>query len=162
MQRTRKPLLICFLWALAIGWIAVLFYFSGQSGVDSGNLSRRLTNFVLRCIPSLPLSADRLEFLLRKLAHFGIFAVEGFLLALAVMETTLDLPLGALLTGVACTAMAAANEMQQLGVAGRSCEGRDVFIDAGGALLGVLAAMLLLRLAHRSWWRAEKAPAPRA
>ena len=38
---------------------------------------------------------------------------------------------------------------------GRSCEGRDMLIDTGGALLGIGAALLLLWIIRR-WKRARE------
>lgn len=149
MQKKRKPLRLLLLWALAIGWIAVLFFFSGQTGAQSGALSGWLTGIVQRILPMLSLARGTLEYLLRKLAHFGIFAVEGFLLCLAMMETCKDVGAGALLTGILCTAMAAANELHQSFFEGRSCEGRDMLIDTAGAMLGILAAMLLFHILRR-------------
>lgn len=149
MQRERRARRLAILWALALGWIAVLFFFSGQTGVESGALSGWLTDLVRRILPSIPLAGVQLEHLLRKLAHFGIFAVEGFLLGMAMIASFRDLGVGALLTGVLCTSVAAANELHQSFVDGRSCEGLDMLIDSGGALLGILAATLVCAIVRR-------------
>ena len=106
MQNKRRALRLVIFWALAIGWVAVLFIFSGQTGAESGELSLWLTHLVQRLFPWIPLTTDALEHLLRKLAHFSIFAVEGFLLCLAMMESFRDKGAGALLSGILCTAVA--------------------------------------------------------
>ena len=149
MQKKRKWLWRTLFWALAIGWVAVLFFFSGQTAAESGKLSLWLTHLVQRLFPWIPLTTDALEHLLRKLAHFSIFALEGFLLCLATAESFQDVSVGAVLSVIACTALAAANELHQMFFEGRSCEGRDMLIDAGGALLGIAVAALLLWLLHR-------------
>ena len=149
MQKKRKWLWRTLFWALAIGWVAVLFFFSGQTGAESGNLSLWLTHLVQHLFPWIPLTADALEHMLRKLAHFSIFALEGFLLCLAMMESFRDKGAGALLSGILCTAVAAANELHQSFIEGRSCEGGDVLIDSAGALLGITVAALAYFLCRR-------------
>ena len=149
MQNKRRALRLVIFWALAIGWVAVLFIFSGQTGAESGELSLWLTHLVQRLFPWIPLTTDALEHLLRQLAHFSIFALEGFLLCLAMMESSRDKGAGALLSGILCTAVAAANELHQSFIEGRSCEGGDVLIDSAGALLGIAVAALAYFLCRR-------------
>ena len=150
MHRKRGSRALAPLWLAAIAWVAVLFFFSGQTSVESGELSMRVTRFVLRLFPWLPWTAEALHPVLRKLAHFGIFAVEGALLSSALMVTLGKRPaLGASLACVLCAGMAALNEYHQSFIDGRSCELRDVLIDSGGALTGTLAAALILYLLRR-------------
>ena len=149
MQKKRKALRLILFWALAIGWIAVLFFFSGQNAADSSALSGWFVDFVRSIFPFNRIPADQLIYVVRKLAHFCIFALEGFLLCLAMTQSFRDRSAGAVLSVIACTALAAANELHQMFSEGRSCEGRDVLIDIGGALLGIAAAILLLWLVRR-------------
>ena len=149
MQNKRKALRLGIFWALAIGWIAVLFYFSGQTAAESSALSSSVANFVRGIFPFNRIPSGQLEHVLRKLAHFSIFALEGFLLCLAMMESSRDKGAGALLSGILCTAVAAANELHQSFIEGRSCEGGDVLIDSAGALLGIAVAALAYFLCRR-------------
>lgn len=147
MRNKKNRLRALILWALTLGWIALLFTLSGQSADQSGALSGRLVRLVLRLFPDLPLTAAELSPILRKSAHFAIFGVQGFLLCLAI---THSLPRGgAALSALACGALAALNEYHQTFAEGRSCELRDVCIDFGGALLGIFAALLLRGLLRR-------------
>lgn len=150
MQNWRRPKLSALLWLAAVGWCALLFFFSGQSGAESGALSKMLTQFVLRLMPWLPWNAVTLEVILRKCAHFGIFAVEGALLGGALMTCLRHPRRGFLLTILSCSALAGLNELHQSFVVDRSCELRDVFIDSAGALTGALFTALLLILRNRS------------
>ncbi|MDO5324946.1 MAG: VanZ family protein [Clostridia bacterium] len=149
MQKKRKALRLILFWALAVGWIAVLFFFSGQTAAESGKLSGAIANFVRGIFPFNRIPPDQLERVLRKLAHFCIFALEGFLLCLAMTESSGEISVGAVLSVIACTGLAAANELHQIFFEGRSCEGRDVLIDTGGALLGIAVVALLLRFLRR-------------
>ena len=155
MQKKRKALRLILFWALAIGWIAVLFFFSGQNAADSSALSGWFVDFVRSIFPFNRIPADQLSYVVRKLAHFCIFALEGFLLCLAMTESFRDRTVGAALSVIVCTALAAGNELHQMFSEGRSCEGRDMLIDTGGALLGVAAALLLLHIIRR-WKRARE------
>ena len=155
MQKKRRALRLGVFWALAIGWIAVLFLLSGQNAVESSELSGWFVNFVRGLFPFNRIPADQLTNVVRKLAHFCIFALEGFLLCLAMTQSFRDRSVGAALSVIVCTALAACNELHQMFSEGRSCEGRDVLIDTGGALLGIGAALLLLRII-RSWKRARR------
>lgn len=150
MRTRRKPVLIVLFWTLALAWIGVLFYFSGQTGEASGALSRRITHLLLRRFPAIELPAPELEAILRKMAHYGIFAVEGLLLGMAMMESRprCMVELG-WLAGMLCAGVAVANELHETLIAGRSCSVVDMLIDTGGAAFGVLFAMLFFRLARR-------------
>ena len=149
MQNKGRVLRMSIFWLLAIGWIAVLFFFSGQTAVESSALSGWVVDFIRSVFPFNRIPADQLTHVVRKLAHFCIFAVEGFLLCLATAESFQDVSVGATLSVIACTALAAANELHQIFSEGRSCEGRDVLIDSCGGLLGVAAAALLIWLLRR-------------
>ena len=147
MENWRKPLLSVFLWIAAAGWCGLLFYFSGQNGIDSSSLSMRVSEFLLRVIPALPFTAQELNPILRDLAHFGSFAVEGLLLGAAMMTSFRPWALGCLLAELSCAAVAVGNEYHQSFIDGRSCEVQDMLVDAGGGATGILFAALLLALA---------------
>lgn len=132
------------LWIAAIAWAAVLFYFSGQDGAESSELSLKVTKYVMRIFPSLPFELEQVHIFVRKTAHFCIFALEGFLLGLAMMKTLPERWLGGVLATVSCAVVAVLNEYHQSFSEGRSCEVRDMIIDSSGALLGVLVGALLL------------------
>ena len=149
MQNWRKPKLSVFFWIAAAVWCGVLFYFSGQSGAESSKLSLRVTRFVLRMLPFLPYAESELNNILRDIAHFGIFAVEGFLLGSAMMTLLPERALGGALSVLICAIVAVLNEYHQSFTEGRACEVKDMLIDSGGALAGVLFAALLLALAFR-------------
>lgn len=128
-------------------WVAVLFYFSGQDGGQSSALSSALAEKLLRHMPFLAVSADTFEFALRKLAHFGIFAVEGFLLRLGMGKVRPARFGNNLISFLIGGGLAALNELHQLASAGRVCSVTDMAIDASGALAGALAAAALENIA---------------
>ena len=131
------------LWAAAALWTALLFYLAAQNGAESGALSGRILQIVLRILPGLADAQDILHTALRKLAHFGGFMIEGFLIAMAIKRTwpQIWLRIGA----PVCALLAVLNEITQLFSGGRSCEIRDMLIDFCGALLGMGIARWIAR-----------------
>lgn len=147
MRKSRSAAMIYGL--LAVAWIGVLFFFSGQSGTASGSLSLKLTRFLFGPLIRRGANERILHHVLRKMAHAGIFAVEGFLLSSAMMRM-MRKPKAILISLCVCALLAVANELHQLTSAGRYCSPVDMLIDTSGALLGILfAALIHWRLRRR-------------
>ena len=149
MRSWYKPKLSIVFWFAAAVWCGALFYFSGQDGAESSELSLLVSRLVLRALPFLSRTAEELNPILRKAAHFGGFAAEGFLLGAAMMTALPEPAVGGVLAALSCAIVAVLNEYHQSFVDGRACEVKDMLIDSGGALTGVLLAALLLLLAFR-------------
>ena len=127
----------------AVAWMGVLFWFSGQSGAESGELSSKLALWLFDGLLKRGVDFDALHIFLRKLAHFGAFAVEGWLMGSAFL-CILPKKWAAIITGIACTSAAVLNELHQTLSEGRSCEVRDMLIDTAGAMLGFAFAVVVL------------------
>jgi len=132
----------------------VLFFFSGQSAVTSGELSLSLVDRVLVLFPGIDMEPLELEHVLRKLAHFAIFAVEG-MLVFAALNTFRSGVLGNFVIAVAvCAAVGGLNELHQMFSEGRSCQFTDVLIDAAGGLAGASAGAAAVWFMHKlDRWR---------
>lgn len=87
---------------------------------------------------------EQLQFIIRKTAHFTIYAILGALSFLSVV-TYKKIPFFCRLaiSSAFCLLYAVSDELHQLAVAGRSGEVRDVLIDFCGALLGIAFFTLL-------------------
>lgn len=142
-----------FWWALAIGWAGMLFWFSGQDGVDSSRLSGDLARAILDRLHFLNVSEATFEFYLRKLAHFGIFAMEGFFMRVALYNTRPSRGINGIIAAVVCCGVAVLNELHQLLSEGRVCSVTDMMIDASGALLGIIAASVICWICESFWVR---------
>ena len=172
MKDRRKLWLRLALWALVIAWMAVIFYFSAQAADDSERTSGRVVSWLIdhfdRSFSSLSPEAQLLRmedwsFAVRKLAHFAVFAVLGFLcfaafsvdlpprrafpaaLILGGLPPRRAFPAALILGGV----RAVLDEVQQAFVPGRSCELRDMGIDFAGVLLGAAFLLLILHWIQR-------------
>lgn len=123
--------------------IAFIFRNSLQEGTLSSARSRAVMekiNEILSVVHLGPLS----EHLVRKLAHFCEFTLEGFLLMLCLRVYTnrfvrhVSWPL---LGGMTTALM---DETIQLWSPGRSSQVRDVWIDMAGVVFGIFVALVLL------------------
>ena len=94
--------------------------------------------FGLSSVPNLGTELGTWDLVLRKLAHFGEYAVLGLLLVRAFGREPLAAAAG--------VAYAGTDELHQHFVRGRHAAFRDVAIDSAGVLAGLL-------LARRFRWR---------
>ena len=136
----RKVILL----AVVLVWSGVLFFFSGQSGVNSGELSLGLADRLLMLFPGLDMDVLELEHILRKLAHFAIFAVEGLLLYVALNAIWPGKLRNAGIAAGICAAVGVLNELHQLLAEERSCQFTDMLIDTAGGIVGVAAGLILV------------------
>ena len=149
MQKTSPWLIatrVLFTFAL-IACIVFIFSNSMQiadvSSVASGRALTLLRKVFTRL--GMPGIASRLtDHIVRKMAHFCEYMLEGFLLTLCLRVYTrhfvrhMSWPiLGGVLTALS-------DETIQMFVPGRSSSVRDVWIDTAGVLAGLLVALLLL------------------
>ena len=62
----------------AVLWLGIIFFLSGQTGEQTAALSQSIARWLMRFFPGA--SEARLHMWLRKLAHIGVYFVEGALL----------------------------------------------------------------------------------
>ncbi len=121
------------LWRLACGlWLLLIFSQSAMPAPVSQAESGGLLYLLVQIFPFLT------EHLLRKLAHFGEFAILGVFLGKSLKGPNVQM----LLAGLLC---ALCDETIQLFVMGRSSQVSDVWVDFSG----ILAAAVLLWLFQR-------------
>lgn len=154
----KAKLLHTLLWLCVLGWMILIFYFSAQdastSSAQSGSTIRVVLETFLPSFQELPKEEaesiiSSLQGIVRKSAHFCVYTGLGFWLANALLSyRRRTFPTVALAWGSAVL-YACTDEIHQHFVAGRSCELRDVLIDAGGALLGIVITAFF-------WWLAGR------
>ena len=159
----------CALKAAIVAVAAMIFWFSAQTGDESGRASGAVVEFILSIIvpgyrglspTNRAQLMERAGLIVRKLAHFTEFALLGGLLAADWALGRTDgralpalTPAWAVATLYACT-----DELHQMFVAGRGPSPMDVGIDSLGALAGAAAAMVMLARRKR---RASRPPGAR-
>ena len=136
---------------MLIAWAVVIFRFSSQSADDSGSLSHNFTHRILCIIypgfNDMPLMEQldlrhKADKVVRKIAHFTVFAVFGFIACAVAFAYMLKKPLRQAAPAVTGLVYAVSDEIHQLFVPGRSCEFTDVLIDFAGCLLGICITRL--------------------
>ncbi len=155
MQKTKSPITLRIVSAtLLIGWMGLIFYLSHQNATESADLSGGLIECAVKLFfPNATSSfitqiITAVEFLVRKLAHFCIYGVLGILSFLTLVTyKTMPFVLRCFLSFLICGIYSLSDEYHQTFIAGRSGELRDVLIDCGGALTGIIFSALIYGLA---------------
>ncbi len=139
---------------LLMGIFFAIFGFSNQNGEKSGGLSKKVTEAVTKNIKSVQRLEkeqkenvlQRIESIIRKIAHFSIYTVVGLLL-MGLMSTYRlkenDRISISLIIGVI---YASTDEIHQAFIPERTAQITDVIIDSMGVLLGILCILLVTKL----------------
>ena len=131
-------------WVLVAIWMALIFFLSHQPAEQSGMLSTGLAErFILFFRGEL--SADRVEKLdgiLRSMAHGLIFYMLGLFLAWAFFEVHIRDLRNAAVTLAVGLLYAGSDEWHQSLVVGRASQWSDFFTDG----LGILIAVLMVQI----------------
>lgn len=123
-------------WLASVLWLGVIFGQSHIPGDMSAAESQGLLAYLAQFCPFLT------EAVLRKLAHFGEFAILGLLLSQCLRRDMLR----PLFAGLVC---ALCDETIQLFVAGRASMVKDVWIDFAGVTCAVVLVFALRALIRR-------------
>lgn len=139
-SRKRKIIFWC---ALALSFLWLLFIFSNSldNGVESGQKSSSVTQFVNEVLHTVGFKATISHAAIRTLAHFGEFAILAVLVCLTLSFAPKKL--SPLLSAPICLVCASADEFLQLFSDGRAMQLTDVLTDTLGAICGVAAFMLI-------------------
>ena len=117
---------------LIIIWMITVFKFSNQGGTESSGASSRVTNVVVKVVEKVrnmeftEQEKNQAELVVRKLAHYTIYTIGGFLImnyAYSTDKTKKQKVSGSLLFGAF---YAATDEIHQYFVPGRSARVFDV------------------------------------
>lgn len=118
--------------------MGVIFYFSSCTADESSEQSNSILEIIYKLFGENTVTV----FIVRKCAHMLEFTGLAFLLGWA-WRFTRGMPSPLLTLGCA-SLYAVVDEVHQHFVEGRSSEVRDVFIDAAGALIGLLGFFVIL------------------
>ena len=132
-----------YFWAFAsLACMIAIFYFSAQNAEESGELSSSLTNKIFGDNAFI----ETLEVMIRKCAHIIIYAVLSFCAANTIGQITKKKRYIFYISLGWSSFYAATDEFHQYFVPGRACMWQDWLIDTLGALIGICAAFLVMRL----------------
>lgn len=142
----------CVLWLLVIACMVMIFSFSGQNSEKSKGLSDDILSDILALFGIEP-PIETMEFLkhlIRKAAHFSIYALLGGALTLLVSRGYNKSGKVELWAPVAISAVyAVTDEVHQMFVAGRSAQLCDVLLDTAGAAAGSVTVLCIFAFLAR-------------
>ncbi len=135
-------------WICAFIVAGLIFFFCAQNGEDSADLSSGILVFLTKTFPFLG-TVENAEYIIRKIGHFSIFALESILLSAAFYSTfsgrkaTKRWLLSVLLV------IAVLSEAVQFLAEDRGPTVKDVIIDFSGALLGFIGYTIFYIIRER-------------
>lgn len=142
------------LWIPAIFIMILIFFFSAQNGNTSSETSGGFAEFLAKIShPDFASFSDskklsvlsNCQFIVRKAAHFSVYAALGFFCTLPLLHYKRLLFFKRICAAVLISAVyALSDEFHQYFVPERSCRITDVLIDTCGALTGALCFSILV------------------
>ncbi len=138
---------------LLIGWMGLIFYLSHQNADNSSQMSSGLIEGLIKFFfpdisnNTLESIVESLQFIVRKTAHFVIYAILGiFSFMTFITYESINLSLRLALSLSVSMLYASGDEYHQTFIVGRSGELRDIFIDSLGALTGIIFALIIYKI----------------
>lgn len=138
-----------------LGIMLAVFMFSSKTASESTVQSSRVSRLICRIIffgyrnmeiPEQEFLASALDPFIRKLAHFGVYALMGMGAYAAGRFNGLKGFVSAAVPFVICTLYAAFDEIHQGFVPGRAMRITDICIDSAGAFCGIIVCGVLFIL----------------
>lgn len=146
---------------ITIAIMALIFFFSSQDAQDSTETSDALIRWFLSCIPVFSNAGDTakenmiqgLSFIVRKTAHFTIYASLGMSSAVSFGLFVSGSRKRVFFTSTAfCMLYAISDELHQCFVSGRAAMASDVLIDTAGAAAGFGIMVIIGHLINSSFF----------
>jgi len=149
----KKNIIRIILSILLLCTFVLIFGFSSQDGEKSGGISQKITQVITSNINSIQELEkiekeevlNKIEYVVRKLAHFSIYAVVGILLMGLLCTYEIENNKRILITVIVGMLYAVSDEIHQGFIPGRSPQFTDVLIDTFGVITGALCSMIILK-----------------
>ncbi|WP_290459561.1 VanZ family protein [Romboutsia ilealis] len=155
-----KKLIVIMLVVFSLGG---MYFFSSQNAHVSGKQSQEVVKFIDKIRDKVTLKDKKLikiqtniydklkklgtkSYIVRKMAHFSIYALIGTSLLLFIYEFSKKLLLSSLIAFFLSIIYACYDEYRQLSIPGRSGSIKDVFIDSSGALTGIILTFIIISI----------------
>lgn len=160
----NKNIIRVILIVLLIATFVRIFCFSSQDGEESSAVSRKVTTAVIQNVKKIQdleykereLALDKIETVIRKLAHFSIYTLVGILM-MALMSTYDISKRKQIIVSILVGMMyASSDEIHQYFVPDRTALFTDVLIDTAGVCLGVLIVLMLLQFYIKNCKKRQK------
>ena len=136
----------------------IIFGFSSQDGEKSGGISKKITGLILEksskynSLEQMKKEevSKRTERIIRKIAHFSIYTLVGFLLmALFSTYESIKRKYQIYISAIIGILYAISDEIHQSFTPGRGPKITDVFIDSLGVFFGMTVILLIVEIINR-------------
>ena len=133
----------------------IIFGFSSQDGEESEGISKKITDFILEKSSKYNRLEqtkkeevnERTERIIRKIAHFSIYTLVGFLLmALFSTYEKIKRKYQIYISAIIGILYAISDEIHQSFTPGRGPKITDVFIDSLGVFFGMVVILLIIEI----------------
>ena len=142
----KKIVLRTILLILIILTCLIIFEFSGQNANDSKKVSGKITEKIVSIFYNVKLDKNRVESIVRKIAHYSIYTLLGIEIMSFISTFTIkefDRISFALIAGMI---YAMIDEIHQAFVPGRGAIITDVMLDSLGVMTGIFICLLIIKL----------------
>lgn len=153
----RKRIIFIISVLFAIVCMIVIFSLSSQNCFDTNILSHTVTSklagiffsgFSQLNAENQALLTEQLNHFVRKMAHFSLYFILGFMAALSVFLATHKYKKSLLAGALLCLAYGAFDEIHQMFVPGRTPLVRDVIIDTAGGMCGIVFCFMTISVVY--------------
>ena len=139
---------------LLMAWMIAVFIFSNENGSQSQETSRSVTKAIVHILTYNQniteaeeiILIENTDFIIRKLAHFSIYAIGGILIYNYINTYNLSVKRKFIISVLIGIIYAIFDEFHQYFVADRSAQIFDVFIDSSGVTIGVIFIYLINKI----------------
>lgn len=124
----------------------IIFEFSNQNANDSKEVSGKITEKIVSIFYSVKLDKNRVESIVRKIAHYSIYTLLGIEIMSFISTFTIkefDRISFALIAGMI---YAMIDEIHQAFIPGRGALITDVMLDSLGVMTGIFICLLIIKL----------------
>ena len=142
----------------------IIFSFSNQNGTDSGSLSKKITKILTDKIEYIQKMENsnkekclkKIEHVVRKLAHFSIYALCGILLISLMLTFKIKNLLRIGISFSLGLIYAISDEIHQSFIPGRAAQATDVLIDTLGIIFRIFLVLIIYRLIKKQKHKTQK------
>lgn len=143
----------------------MIFLFSSQDGIQSGETSGNVIQFILRIVyPDYDTFSayqkaaliDSMQFYVRKAAHFTEYAILGFFTCSLLRYRDCRTRASWLCAWILGTAYAGTDELHQFIKGTRTGSLKDVCLDSSGVAFGALIALIIVAIHRKRYARRHR------
>lgn len=135
---------------LILTWMITVFRFSSENGQESGGTSKKVSTEIVKIVTiNQEITeqekndiVDKIDPIIRKLAHYTLYTIGGFLIINYIDELNSEKRKKIIYSIIIGALYAISDEIHQYFVPSRAAQIRDVCIDSLGIMTGTIMYMI--------------------